>query len=94
MEEYLNLQTKLTNLKNQVIEEIINKIKPLNEIKVDFWLNENDRVLQILLNQEGDLILFIENLDSEYELKVTNEMNTDDLFHILYNLNKSILWKL
>ena len=28
MEEYLNLQTKLTNLKNQVIEEIINKIKP------------------------------------------------------------------
>ena len=86
MEEYLNLQTKLTNLKNQVIEEIINKIKPLNEIKVDFWLNENDRVLQILLNQEGDLILFIENLDSEYELKVTNEMNTDDLFHILYNL--------
>ena len=83
MEEYLNLQTKLTNLKNQVIEEIINKIKPLNEIKVDFWLNENDRVLQILLNQEGDLILVI---DSEYELKVTNEMNTDDLFHILYNL--------
>lgn len=86
MKEYLNLQTKLTNLKNQVIEEIINKIKPLNEIKVDFWLNEDDNVLQILLDQEGDLILFIENLDSEYELKVTNEMNTDDLFNILYNL--------
>lgn len=88
MKTYLKLQNKLTKLKNEIVTEIIKIVtKKGGQINVNFWLNENDNIINIYVENQKLYLDIVYEGETSYTLEVNDELSIDELFSVLFDLS-------